>query len=188
MEPQAPATETATLFDPGMTVVYGLHGKCVVRAVESRQHLGEQISFYKLEPQKSTLSRSSRQEPAIWVPLSTAQARGLRAPLNADSAQAVLKIFSSREYFFRADDPWTVVQPKLDQAIRQEGAIGLAKVASYLHVLKKRQIVPSTEVSRLSESVNKLILRELSDALNQPIRILEDRIAKDLRHKTLLDQ
>ena len=83
--------------DTGTTVVYGMHGKCVVRAVESRQHAGEAIAFYKLEPQKSALSRSTRQEPAIWVPLATAQERGLRAPVDADSAQEVLKILASRE-------------------------------------------------------------------------------------------
>jgi len=188
MEPQAPSTGNGPSFDPGATVVYGMHGKCVVRAVENRQLAGEQIAFYKLEPQKSSLSRSTRQEPAIWVPLATAQERGLRVPLDAAAAQAVMKIFSSREYYFRADEPWSVVQPKLDQAIRLEGALGLAKVASYLHVLKKRQIVPSTEVSRLAETVNKLLLRELSEALSQPIRVVEDRVSKDLRHKTLLDQ
>jgi RNA polymerase-interacting CarD/CdnL/TRCF family regulator len=188
METQAPGTATPLAFDAGTTVVYGLHGKCVVRAVENRELSGQRISFYKLEPQKSALSRSTRQEPAIWVPKDTAQERGLRAPLDADSAQAVLKIFTSREYYFRTDEPWATVQPQLDQAIRFEGAIGLAKVMSYLHVLKKRYVVPSSEITKLAETVNKLLLRELSEALGQPIRAVEDRIVKDMRHKLLADQ
>ncbi len=175
------------VFSEGTTVVYGQHGKCVVRAIDVREVGGESQSYYKLEVVKSALSRSQRLEPAIWVPVRTAGERGLRLPLSSEKTAEVLALIESREYFFSAQESWASVAPKLDQAIRLEGAIGLAKVASYLYVMKRKQIVPTPEIQKLQESVNKALLRELSEALNEPIRAIEDRLAKLLRHKMLPD-
>lgn len=171
------------LFSEGTTVVYGQHGKCIVRGIDSRVVGGESQAYYKLEVIKSALSRSRRQEPAIWVPVKSANERGLRLPLSQDQAADVLALIESREYYFSAQEPWNTVAIKLDQAIRSEGAIGLAKVASFLYVLKRKQIVPTPEVQKLQETVNKTLLRELSEALGQPIREVEDRVARLLRHK-----
>jgi hypothetical protein len=40
---------------------------------------------------------------------------------------------------------------------------------------------------KFQESVNKLLLRELSEVLGEPIRTLEDRISKMLRSKLIPD-
>lgn len=174
-------------FAPGATVIYPMHGKCVLLSIENRQIDGEQVPFYKLEIQRSSFSRTTRQDPAIWVPVRAAKERGLRLPIDLQQAEAVMQILSSREYYFDINEPWTSVLPKLEQCLRTEGAIGLAKVFSYLFVLKKRQVVPSTEVNRTAETVNKLLFRELSEALNEPIRSLEEKINKRIRQKLTPD-
>ena len=107
--------------------------------------------------------------------------------MSAQDAEAVLQVLSSREYFFQANEAWSSVLPKLESAIRTEGAIGMAKVISYLFVLKRKQVVPAPEVSRLYENVNRLLLRELSEVLNKPARALEEQITKGFRQKLLPD-
>jgi RNA polymerase-interacting CarD/CdnL/TRCF family regulator len=179
--------QTPTEFTPGTAVVYGMLGKCSVTSVENREINGETIRFYKLEVQKSALSRSTRQEPAIWIPVASARERGLRPVMTKEDAENVLSILSNREYYFPVNEPWSVTQPKLEACIRAEGSVGLAKVNSFLYVVKRRQIVPASEVTKFHESVNKLMLRELSDTLGEPVRVLEERINKGLRQKMIPD-
>lgn len=177
-------TSQTSAFEPGTTVIYGLHGKCTVLGVETRESGGQAQSFYKLEVQKSNLSRSTRQEPAIWVPLPSARSKGLRLPVtDAGEAERVYSTIQSREYYFPLEEAWSASQPKLEATIRDEGAVGLAKVLSFLHVLKRKQVVPAPEVNRLYETVSKLLLRELSEATGEPLRAIEDRIARSLRQK-----
>lgn len=173
------------LFEPGSTVVYALHGKCKIIGIEDRTVSGESIPFYKLEIQKSALSRSARQEPAIWIPVKTASARGLRAPMDAQVAESVLEILANREFYFPLNESWSKILPQLESCMNREGSIGIAKVASYLHVLKKKQVVFAPEVSRFSEQVWKTISREISDALGISLKMVEERIEKGLRHKLL---
>jgi RNA polymerase-interacting CarD/CdnL/TRCF family regulator len=198
MEPQTPIqgpSESQTPshgnqggeFAPQATVIYALHGKCMVAGIETRTVGGQTLRFYKLEVQKSALSRSQRHEPAIWVPVNSAREQGLRMPITAEDAEAVLRVLASREYFFQTNESWSAILPKLETTIRIEGAIGMAKVLSYLFVLKRKQVVPAPEVNRLYENVSKLLLRELSEVLNKPIRALEDQIAKGFRQKLLPD-
>jgi RNA polymerase-interacting CarD/CdnL/TRCF family regulator len=80
----------------GTSVIYGLHGRCTVTGVETRSLGGDTQRFYKLEKQKSPLSRSTRQEPAIWLPVSSANSRGLRSPMNQTDVDTAFQIFSSR--------------------------------------------------------------------------------------------
>ncbi len=85
-------------FAVGATVIYGTHGKCIVKGIETREIDGSTVPFYKLEVQKPALSRSTKQEPSIWLPVSAASSRGLRAPMDQESARAVLEILASPEY------------------------------------------------------------------------------------------
>lgn len=187
MEMQGPSEVSQTEFSPGTSVIYAMHGKCYVSGTETRSLGGESIRFYKLEIKKPSFSRSNRQDTAIWVPVTTAKDQGLRTPMSHEQAEAAMKVLSSREYFFKANEPWSLTQPKLEAAIRTEGGIGLAKVASFLYVLKKKQVVPSGEVIRLQESVHKLLFRELSEALNQPAKILEEKVTRGFRGKLTPD-
>ncbi len=174
-------------FQVGDSVIYGMHGKCSLTGIETRTVAGESIRFYKLEVVKPALSRSTRQEPAIWVPVNVARDRGMRAPLAKEQTEEIFKTMASREYYFNASEPWNTVQPKLEAVIRAEGALGMTKALGYLHVLKRRQIVPTPEVARMSENVNKLLMRELSEATGESIRALEEKAAKLMRQKLLAD-
>lgn len=187
METQAPTEMPETEFLPGSSVIYAMHGKCHVLGTEVRNLGGKSIRFYKLELKKSSLSRSTRQEPAIWVPVDTAKDQGLRAPMSRSEAEDVIKILQNREYYFKTNEPWTTVHPKLEAIIRTEGGIGLAKVASYLYVLKKRQVVPSSEVTKLQDAVHKLLFRELAEALQDNPKLLEEKISKGFRVKLTPD-
>jgi RNA polymerase-interacting CarD/CdnL/TRCF family regulator len=170
-------------FTPGTPVIYAMYGKCQLMGIETRTINGESIPFYKLELVKSSLSRSTKKDPAIWIPVAVAKERGLRAPLKAEQAIAVFQVLSSREYYFDISQNWNEVQPKLETAIRREGALGLAKVASYLYVLKRKTHHISAEALKLQEVVNKLLLRELSDAIGEHSRSIEEKIVKQFKHK-----
>lgn len=187
MERQTPADRINSEFPPGTAVIYAMHGKCSVLGTETRTLSGEEILFYKLEIKKSSFSRSNRQETAIWVPVATAKDQGLRSPMTKEEAEAALKVLLSREYYFRANESWTVLQPQLELTIRAEGGIGLAKVASFLFVLKRKQIVPTPEVTKLQEAVHKLLFRELSEALGETTRDLETKITRGFRAKLIPD-
>jgi RNA polymerase-interacting CarD/CdnL/TRCF family regulator len=187
METQTQTEVSITEFSPGSAVIYAMHGKCSVIGTEVRTLGGEQIRFYKLEVKKSPLSRSNRQDTAIWVPVATAKEKGLRVPMSKVEADAALQVLLSREYFFKPSEAWTVIQPQLENSIRVEGGIGLAKVASYLFVLKRKQIVPQPEVVKLQEAVHKLLFRELSEALGEPSKNIEGRVLKGFRSKLIPD-
>ena len=78
-------------FVPGAIVAYGLHGKCVVTAIETRTVGGQSMRFYRLDILKSALSRSTRQEPSIFIPVEHARSKGLRLMLGLN-ALAVLAL------------------------------------------------------------------------------------------------
>jgi RNA polymerase-interacting CarD/CdnL/TRCF family regulator len=179
--------EENAVFNPGAQVMYGLHGKCQVVSVESKSVGGQSTEFYRLEVLKPALSRSTRPEPAIWIPVAKARASGLRALTSAGEAEAVLSILNSREYYFPLSEPWPSVLPQLERGIRTEGAIGLAKAYSFLYVLRKRSVVPAPEANRLFESVSKLLMRELAEATGLAPRLIEEKIAKGLRQKLSAD-
>jgi RNA polymerase-interacting CarD/CdnL/TRCF family regulator len=181
------SSNTPPEYSPGSSVVYAMHGRCNVISVESREVGGETIRFYKLEVQRSPLSRSTRKDPAIWLPVSAAREKGLRDPLSASNLDAIYTILGSREYYFSAAENWGQILPKLEFAIRTEGAAGLAKVVSYLHVLRKREIVLSTEIVRFEEQIRRLLTREISEITQETARIIEERFTKLLRNKTLPD-
>lgn len=187
METQTPNEVSQAEFLPGTSVIYAMHGKCQVLGTEVRSLGGESIRFYKLEVKKSNLSRSQRQEPAIWVPVHHARDRGLRAPMSAEEAHAAMKLLLNREYYFKANETWATTLPLLETAIRLEGGIGLAKVASFLYVLRRKQIVSPPEVTKLQETVHKLLFRELSEALGQPARDIEEKVLKGFRSKMAPD-
>lgn len=187
MDLQTSTDRSQSEFTPGTAVIYAMHGKCLVLSTETRSLGGKTQKFYKLEPKKSPLARSSRSEAAIWVPVEQARERGLRAPMSKEEAEAALKILMCREYYFKTSDAWTTLLPQLENVIRTEGGQGLAKVASFLYVLRRRQVVATPEVNKLQENVNKLLFRELCDALGETVKTVEDRIARGMRSKLLPD-
>lgn len=174
-------------FAPGSTVMYGLHGKCVVHSIEERKIGDSTVPFFRLEIQKSTLSRSTRQEPAIWVPISAARTSGLRAPMDGKTYEFVMNTLGSREFYFDLSLSWSKAQHLLERAIAIEGAVGLAKAMSYVFGIKKREVILSTEAGRFWETISKLLLREMSEFLNIPIKDAEAQVNRALKNKLLPD-
>jgi CarD family transcriptional regulator len=171
----------------GSTVVYGLHGKCTITGIETRSLGGETHRFYKLERQKSPLSRSSRIEPAIFLPVTGTQSKGLRPPMNQTDVDAAFLVFGSREYYFSTKDQWHTVQTQMEEAIRTEGSNGMAKAISFLFVLKKKQIVSHPEVTKLAESIQKNFIREVSEVTGETAKQIEDKMNRAMKLKLVAD-
>jgi hypothetical protein len=146
------------------------------------------MKFYRLERQRSALSRSQRQDPAIWLPVEAAKNKGLRTPIREENeVQTVLSILSNREYYFSTKEPFAAIQPKLESCIKKEGAIGLAKTLSHLLARKRMHVIPPSDITKMFETIKKLLIKELVDATGKNSRILENEITHLMRHKLTLD-
>jgi len=171
----------------GSSVIYALHGRCTVTAIETRELAGSSQRFYKLEVQKSALSRSNRFEPAIWVPVSTAKSRGIRAPMTSTDVDKAFEVLASREYYLPLTDAWHVSQAKVEALVRNEGSIGIAKALGFLFALKKKQVVPSPEVNRLNETLQRQFSKEVAELTAETLKAVDDRIARALKNKMSAD-
>jgi RNA polymerase-interacting CarD/CdnL/TRCF family regulator len=182
--PNLSATQSSTPFQVGDHVIYGMHGRCSIVRIDHKTVGGQTLSFYVLEAVKPPLTRSTKKEPAIFVPIQSAQSQGMRRPITNETIATVTNILESREYYFSAQLPWNVVLPQLNQCLVSEGAIGLAKVASYVHVRCKKYAVPPTELQKYSEQIFRLLNKEIGEALGLVSREAEELITKALRHKS----
>jgi RNA polymerase-interacting CarD/CdnL/TRCF family regulator len=188
MEPQPPTQRPSREeFAPGSPVVYGLIGRCTVLAVETKSIGQNTLRFYKLEAKKTVQTRSKNLESAIWVPVANAQEQGLRAPANQNEAADAVQTLMNREYFFKTTENWSTILPTLENTIRSEGIQGLAKVYSYLYILKRRQLVSHSEFTKFYELVHRLLFRELSESLSESMKSIEDRVQKGLKGKLTYD-
>lgn len=184
MEQQIPVNTAPA----GNEVIYALHGKCRILGTETRTIGGQPVAFYKLEVVKSNLSRSSRQEPYIWLPVASAKEKGLRERMTQEECDQALAVLNSREYYFDVRENWNTLQGKLENSIRIEGGQGLAKAYSCLHVLRAQQIVPTPEVQKMFDAVARVLFREICETLQITPKVLEDKIRKGLRQKLLANQ
>ena len=184
----SPHSEPAASFAVGSEVIYGLHGKCTVMAIEERTIAGAIVPFYRLEVLRSPLSRSARQTPAIWVPMQTAAKSGLRVQATREDAEAALAILLNREYYFPIQPEWKLASIQLEKAIELEGVRGLAKAFSYLYVLRKKTMTLASEPQKMFDQLQKALLKEISEALQMAPRDLEDRLSKGMRGKTAIEQ
>ena len=187
METDLSSQQTHGEFSLGDPVVYGLHGKCRVAQIETRVMGGKTIRFYKLEVLKSALSRSSRSDPAIWVPITNSTDLGLRAPMNQPQAEVALKYLTDRDTFpdLDMDESWHSLQTKLETIAKHEGGLGLAKVFCFMSVLKRRLVAPASPIIKFYDLIHKLLFRELSETLNEAPKVIEDRITKNLLNKRI---
>lgn len=170
-------------FAIGSDVIYGFHGKCTIVAIENRQISDQQIPFYRLKQKKNLLSRSKKKEPEIWIPVDTATSLGMREPLSAQTMPQVLEILSSPEYYFEIGDEWGRMQRRLEDTLKKDGIVGLAKVVSYLFVLRNRLVVPPARLLQFNELVIKQLVREISEISQETLRATEEKIEKLMKPK-----
>lgn len=180
-------TPSSQDFQEGNQVIYGLHGRCLISKIMTKQVAGQSIRFYKLDLQKPTLSRSKKKEPSIWLPLNQARKNGLRHIMSPKEIKKVREILSNREYYFSIATPWHEMQPELEQTIFREGSQGLAKVVSYLYVLKQKSIVPPQTISKFDETVRRCLIREIAEIEDQPLKNIETEFDQLMKHKLLPD-
>ena len=175
-------------FAPGSEVVYGMQGKFSVVSIESRNIAGNSISFYKLEKVRNLPFKAKKPDPAIFVPVLGAGKKGMRLPLSADQVHGDPMILSSKEYYFPLVPSPQVDLAKLDAVQVSEGIVGLAKVVSYLTVVKKREIVPASHAMKYLDQAMKQLIRELCDSTEKTSKVVEEEITKLLKAKPLFDQ
>lgn len=188
MQNQAP--KTSPTFNVGEEVSYGLHGKCVIEAIEAKEIGGASVNFYLVRAIKNPILAKTQTTPktgAILVPVSSATASGLRKLMTKEEAEAALRLISEPDYHFELRQPWVAKQKLLEDVIRKEGGIGLAKVIGHLHILISRDIVPPTPVIRLYENCLRILSRELAEAMNVTAKDVEPLLQRALKAKASAD-
>ncbi len=179
-----PLSETFTI---GEEVSYGLHGKCVITGIEKKDVAGNSLSFYQVRAIKNPIAAKmqtpSKGEAAILVPTSSAGASGLRKLMTKEEAESALRLISEPDYHFELRQPWLTKQKTLEDVIRKEGGIGLAKVIGHLYILMSHDIVPPSPVNKLYESCIKIFTRELADAIGSTAKDVEPVLQRALRTK-----
>lgn len=179
----------ACMYKVGDEVSYGLHGKCVVTGIETKELATGVVSFYQIRSIKNpiTAKNPNRKDPYILVPIDTAEIKGLRRPMTKTEAENVLKTLAEPDYHFDMNETWVAKQKTLEEALRTQGAVGLAMVVGHLHVMIKRDAVPSSNVVKFYESVYRIFLRELSDSLGLASKTIEPMILRALKSKLSFD-
>lgn len=177
------------MYKIGDEVSYGLHGKCVITAIETKELGGSPVTCYQMRAIKNPIIAKipGKAEAAILVPVDSASAKGVRSLMTKQDAEFAIRSLTDREYHFELDLPWVSKQKLLEETIRKEGFIGLAKVVGHLYVVIKRDAVPSSIVLKFYESVYRVFLRELSEAFSLPSKDVELILTKALKSKLALD-
>jgi RNA polymerase-interacting CarD/CdnL/TRCF family regulator len=184
--PQSPSTEQNINipFQMGETLIYFPHGKCLVDGVITRT-VSDNVSlpFYKLEIVKSALSRSTKKEPAIWVPVDKALSQGLRRSASPTEIAEAWSILENRESYFSSKETWQEIASRLDHLARKEGLRGLAQAASLLYAYKKKFVIPPTEVLKAEELIMRHLSKEIADAQGEFPKTIEEKAIRAMRHK-----
>ena len=177
------------MYKVGDEVSYGLHGKCVITGIETKELSSGPVCFYQIRTIKNpiTAKNPNRKDPFILIPVDTAAVKGLRSLMSKTEAETVLKLLSDPDYHFEMDDTWVSKQKYLEETLRKEGPIGLAKVVGHLYVMIKRDAVPPTDVVRFYENVFRIFLRELTETLGANSKDIEALVNKALKHKLYYD-
>lgn len=173
------------MFKIGDEVSYGLHGKCVVTGIETKELSSGPVTFYQIRSIKNPITAKvvNKNEPQILVPVDNASSKGLRLLMTKTEAETILKFISDPDYHFDLNQTWVAKQKQLEECIRKEGAEGLAKVVGHLFVMTKRDAVPPSEVQKFFQSAFKILNRELADSLGIQGKDMEPILLKAMKNK-----
>src|SRR5579863_2278179 len=100
------------MYKVGDEVSYGLHGKCVITAIETKDLPTGPVSFYQIRSIKNPITAKSpnRKDPYILIPVETAQHKGLRKLMSKDEAETALKLLADPDYHFDLALNWVSKQ------------------------------------------------------------------------------
>ena len=151
--------ETQAEFRIGERIVYPLHGMGRVDEVCLRIVDEEPEFYYRL-----ALERKTKGE--VLVPVSSAQALGLRPVLTPSQVSGVLQHVQRS-----APQPVTPGQrPQhyewCKSRLRQRDVLGLAEVWRFLHDLEQVETIPHVQMQHLRDYVREQLPAELAVALN----------------------
>ncbi len=173
-------------FKIGDAVFYGLHGKCMVTAIETK-HLGaEEIPFYEIRAIKNPLTgkpSTSKGTPAILVPVSQAVSAGLRPMMTREQAEQAMVLLAEPDYYFELNEKWHIKQKRLEETLRREGSLGLIKTVGHLFFFLKKSKSLNHEANKFFETVQKNLVREMSEVLDMPSKDVDAAIQKALKKK-----
>ena len=156
------------MFNVGEIVSYGLHGRCQVISIDEMKAGGQTTQYYSLQTTKTVGSKNQGTEAKVLVPVDQAEKKGLRAPIQTeDEITAVLEVLGISDTYFKFEEHWKIEQKKIDDLVRDEGAIGLAKALGHLHVAQETATTPlSSEAIKYLRLIKRILAREIADALN----------------------
>ena len=179
------------MFKVGDEVAYGLHGKCVITAISTKELGDETVSFYQIRAIKNPImakTQASKGEAAILVPVDSASAKGLRPLMTKEDAEKALLFLAEPDYHFELSSTnWVSKQKMLEDIIRKEGFTGFAKVIGHLHILQSRDVVPSSIVQKFFDNVCRIFSKELGEALGIQTKDAEVLMNKALKAKLAAD-
>ncbi len=177
------------MFKVGDEVAYGLHGKCVITGIATKDLSTGPVSFYQIKTVKNPIipRAVSPNDPAILVPVESAAVNGLRPLMNRDQAEEALKLLAEPDYHFEMNATWVTKQKKLEETIRKEGFTGLAKVVGHMYVLTKKDAVPASNITKFFDSVFRIFIRELADTMELTGKDVEPIVLRALKSKMSLD-
>jgi RNA polymerase-interacting CarD/CdnL/TRCF family regulator len=178
------------MFKVGDKVSFGLHGKCIITAIENKEFSGNSMEFYQIKSIKNPLFPNAYQTDKaahIYVPVQSAKEKGLRELLDAPKIPELFLIIKGKhETYFSLDANWIQTQKHIEESIRREGATGLAKALNHLYILKSKANNNSKEQEKLFDRVKKILIREIAETTEQLGATIEKEIDKTLRQNSLI--
>ncbi len=177
------------MFNIGDEVAYGLHGKCQIVGIVNKELSTGTVNFYQVRTIKNPIAAKfvNPNDAAILIPVNSAISNGLRPLMTKEEAEKALHFISQPDYHFELNETWVSKQKKLEECIRKEGHTGLAKVVGHLYVLMKKDAVPPTNVTKFYETVSRIFMRELGDAMGLTSKDIEPLVLKALKAKLSKD-
>ncbi len=177
------------MYKVGDEVAYGLHGKCVITGIATKDLATGPVSFYQIKTVKNPIipRPANPNDPAILVPVESAAINGMRPLMSKEQAEEALKILADQDYHFDMNTTWVTKQKKLEETIRKEGFTGLAKVVGHMYVLTKKDAAPPSNITKFYDSVFRIFLRELADTMGLTGKDMEPIVLKALKTKMSLD-
>ncbi len=186
---QEALVKEALMFKVGEEVSYGMHGRCLIESIETKNVGTNPVQFYAIRTIKFNLNNKTvnKNAPSILVPVNIAESCGMRPLIQETDIESVLRTLSDRDYFFSLNENWLRKQKILEETLRKEGLIGFAKVVGHLFVMIKKDPAPAGEVTRLYDSLSRTLIREFSEASGKNLKESEITILKAMRTKLLAD-
>src|SRR4051812_19919362 len=96
------------MFKVGDEVAYGMHGKCLVTGIYTKELSTGPVEFYQIRVIKNPIAAKTvnPQDPAILVPVESAATNGLRALLQKEEAEAIIQFLAEPNYHFEIKETW----------------------------------------------------------------------------------